>query len=104
MNQAMTFLSPEQIDRLARKRASAKMGWYTHAAVYVVVNAFLVLLAQASLGHRAWSIYPVLGWGVGLGLHGLAVFFFGGGSDLRQRLVERERQQLLREQERSAPW
>lgn len=104
MNQAMTFLSPEQIDRLARRRATAKMGWYTHAAVYVVVNAFLVLLAQASLGHRAWSIYPVLGWGVGLGLHGLAVFFFGGGSDLRQRLVERERQQLLREQERSAPW
>ena len=29
-------LSPEEIDHLARKRASAKLGWYIHATVYVL--------------------------------------------------------------------
>ena len=31
-------LSNEDIDRIARKRAGAKLGWYAHAVVYVVVN------------------------------------------------------------------
>ena len=30
-------LSPEEVERLARKRAGAKLGWYAHAALYVVL-------------------------------------------------------------------
>ena len=29
------------LERLARKRAGAKLGWYLHACVYVLVNLFL---------------------------------------------------------------
>ena len=39
---AMTSpLSPEEIETLARRRASAKLGWYVHAAAFVLVNALL---------------------------------------------------------------
>jgi hypothetical protein len=96
-------LSPEEIDRLARKRAGAKMGWYVHACMYVLVNLFMVALSYYGLSRRAWSLYPVLGWGLGLALHGVAVFVLGGGSGLRERLVERERERLQREQNRHLP-
>ena len=85
-------MTPENIDRLARKRANAKLGWFMHASVYLIVNAFLVAL---SLWHgRAWAAFPLLGWGLGLALHGLSVWFAGAGSALREAMVERERTRL----------
>lgn len=90
-------LSNEEIDRLARGRAGAKLGWYTHAVVYVVVNLFLFGISDVGMGQRQWSIYPLLGWGLGLALHGVAVFVLGSGGGLRERLVEKERERLRRE-------
>ena len=91
-------LSPDQIERLARKRANAKMGWYSHATVYVLVNLFLFATAYFGLRSRPWSPYATLGWGLGLALHGISVFVMGKGSGLRDRLVARERERLKREQ------
>lgn len=90
-----TPLSPEEIDRLARRRAGAKLGWYIHAAVYVVVN--LGLIAMAVARGRNWAMFPLIGWGVGLTLHGISVFLVGKGSGLRERMVQREREKLRRE-------
>lgn len=88
----MTTPSDDDIDRLARRRAGAKLGWYIHATVFVVVNLFLLAMSEYALGERRWSIYPMLGWGLGLVLHGVAVFVLGTGSGLRERL-RRERGQ-----------
>ena len=90
-------LSPEDIEQLARKRAGAKLGWYTHAAVYVVINLVLFAISQYGLGTRRWSLAPLLGWGLGLALHGIAVFVLGAGSGLRERMVQKERDKLQRE-------
>lgn len=91
-----TSLSNEELDRLARRRAGAKLGWFTHAAVYVLVNVFLFVLSTKTGGHR-WSIYPALGWGLGLAFHGLGVFVLGQGCSMRERMVQRERERLERE-------
>lgn len=93
-------LSPEEIERLARRRAGAKLGWYIHAVVFVVVNLGLLALSEYGMGARRWTIFPVLGWGLGLALHGVSVFVLGSGSGLRERMVRRERERLLREQQR----
>jgi hypothetical protein len=94
-------LSPEEIEHLARKRAGAKMGWYVHACIYVLVNAMLFATSHFGAGvHHRWSMFPALGWGVGLALHGISVFVLGKGSGFRQRLIERERERLQREQDR----
>ena len=50
------------LERLARKRAGAKMGWYIHATVYVAVNLLLVMLSVMS--GRGWAVFPAVGWGV----------------------------------------
>ncbi len=88
--------SPEQLERLARKRAGAKLGWYTHAGVYVLVNLFLACLSSRS-GH-AWAIYPALGWGLGLLIHGAAVWLVMPGGSIYSQLLERERAALQRQQ------
>ena len=95
-----TPMTPQDIDRLARKRAGAKLGWYIHAGVYGLVNLTLFLLASqmADLGRRPWTIYPALGWGLGLLLHGVSVFLLGTGSGLRERMVQREREALQNRQ------
>lgn len=96
-----TPLSPEEIDRMARKRASAKLGWYAHFAVYVLVNA--AMFGATVMGwkeQRPWTMKPAMFWGLGLVLHGLAVFVLGTGSSLRERMVHRERERLLRQQGR----
>ena len=90
-------LSPEEIDRLARKRAGAKLGWYFHLAVYVIVNLSIFGMSEYAFGHRRWSLFPLLGWGVGLALHGISVFMLGKGSEIRERMVQKERERLQRE-------
>jgi hypothetical protein len=80
------------IDRLARRRAKAKIGWFIHATAYVTVNLLLVAFSLAS-GH-GWAIYPALGWGLGLALHGAAVWLFAPGGQMLERMVERERVRL----------
>jgi hypothetical protein len=95
-----TTLSPEEIERLAQRRAGAKLGWYTHAVVYVLVNLFIFAISRHGFGTRPWSVYPLLGWGLGLALHGVSVFVLGTGGSLRERLVQSERERLRRAQDR----
>jgi 2TM domain len=95
-----TPLTTEDIERIARKRAGAKLGWFIHAAVFVVVNLFVFAMSQYAFGTRPWSVKPLLGWGLGLALHGISVWFLGTGGGLRERLVQRERDALLQAQER----
>jgi 2TM domain len=92
-------LTADEIDRLARKRAGAKLGWYVHALVYLVVNAAMFAASFYGLRQRPWTIYPALGWGLGLTLHGIAVFVLGSGSALRERMFQKERERLQREQQ-----
>jgi hypothetical protein len=87
--------TPDQdIERLARKRAGAKLGWYIHAFVYICVN--LLLVALSAMSDRQWAAYPALGWGLGLAIHGLVTFLVTGGAGLHERLVEHERTRLSR--------
>ncbi len=84
--------TPDNIERLARRRAGAKLGWYIHAGVYIAVNLLLAMLSAMS--DRHWAIFPALGWGLGLAIHGVVVFVTTGGGGLHEQLVQRERQRL----------
>jgi len=85
-------LQDKDLDRLARKRAAAKMGWYIHASVYIIVN--LLLAALSAMSDRHWAVFPAFGWGIGLAVHGAVVFLVTGGGGLHERLVQQERNRL----------
>ena len=98
---AMRRLSPEEIERIAQKRAGAKLGWYVHAGVYVAVNLFIFLISRYGFGDRPWSVVPLLGWGLGLALHGIAVFMLSSDGAVREHLVQHERDRLQRQRDGS---
>lgn len=88
----------DDLERLARRRAGAKLGWYIHATVYVAVNLLLALLSAMS--ERNWAIFPAVGWGIGLAIHGAVVFLITGAG-LHERLVQQERNRLQMQRD---PW
>ncbi len=89
----------DDLERLARKRAAMRMGWIVHATVFIAVNLLLAGLSAASGRH--WAIFPFMGWGLGLVIHGAVVFLVAGGFGLHQRLVQQERNRLNLQRD---PW
>lgn len=89
-------LTSEDIEHLARKRAGRKMGWYIHAFIFITVNAGLAILS--TLSGRHFAVLSSFGWGLGLLIHGLVVFLAAPGGNLRERLVQQERERLLKQQ------
>ena len=87
----MTPMNDQDLERLARRRAGAKLGWYIHAIVYIAVNLLLAVLS--ALSGRHWAVFPAFGWGLGLLIHGVVVYVVAGGSFIAG-LVDQERQRL----------
>lgn len=76
----------------AADRVDRKIGLMTHAAIYVLVNLGLYLLAQQRDAH--WNLFPLLGWGVGLCFHALGTWLSLSRDGWRQRMVEAEAAKL----------
>lgn len=76
----------------AKRRVEAKIGFYIHLAVYVVINCLLIVINFTTGAQYLWFKWPLIGWGIGLLFHGLGVFVFVGGSDFKERLIEKEMQ------------
>jgi hypothetical protein len=90
-------LSDEEIYQEASKRVKAKKDFYVHLAVYLVVNAFLVIIwAYPAGGGYHWFIFPLGGWGIGLIFHALDVFFFSRRVD--RAAIEKEAEKIRRDQ------
>lgn len=64
----------------ARKRVQEMRGFYMNATMYSVLIP-LVWVVNLSNEGPIWAIWPTLGWGIGVTIHGLSVFagrsFFG---------------------------
>lgn len=80
---------------LAVKRLKAKQEFRTHAVAYALVNTFLVALWWITSEDAIfWPAFPILGWGIGLGMHAWSVF---GPSVATQEQIEREMERLRRQ-------
>ena len=87
-----TDLLEPALERQARRQAGAKLGWYIHALAYICVNLMLALISTMSGKH--WAVFPAMGWGLGLAIHGVVVFFVTGGAGLHEKLIQHERERL----------
>ncbi|MFA5901760.1 MAG: 2TM domain-containing protein [Hyphomicrobium sp.] len=64
-------------------------GFFFHFSSYVVVNAILIAVNLLLTPKVMWFFWPLLGWGIGLVAHGLAVNF-SKGEAVRRRGHARE--------------
>ena len=83
------------IEARARRRVNMKMGFYTHALVYVLVNLGLFAINTVT-GRGQWHFWPLLGWGVGLTIHGIVTFLNLHGEGFRERMLADEIERLRR--------
>ena len=84
-----------ELRRQAIRRADMRIAFRSHLVAYVIVNAGLTAIyIMTSFGHYFWPIWPMLGWGIGLGAHASAVYMDGEG--LRDRMIQEELEKLRR--------
>ena len=82
--------------RRARRRVGLKTGFATHALVYLLVNLGLAAAAAWHGGTSTWRLGPLLGWGLGLAIHGIVVLANLYGDGLRDGLLRSEVERLRR--------
>ncbi len=84
----------------AQARVRAIKGFFIHTAAFVVVNISLLAI-NAVIGGVWWFYWPLIGWGIGLGVHALGVFGFGGGGPWGWEWEEQKvREMMDKERER----
>jgi len=80
----------ERLWRIARLRANFKRSFYS----YLIVNGFLWCIwwfttgQYGGVGAYPWPIWPMLGWGLGLGFQYFNAYT-GSGEDLTQQEYEK---------------
>lgn len=74
----------------ARGRAEAKYGFFVHALIYAAVMVLLLIINLLTSPGYLWFIWPLLGWGLGVALHGAGVYLLGGRNTIVDALTERE--------------
>lgn len=58
----------------AKKRVEELKSFYTHLFIYIAVNIGLFLIDIITSPGALWFYWPLIGWGIGVAIHGLNVF------------------------------
>mgnify|MGYP001819214685 CR=1 FL=1 len=74
----------------ARRRAKAKYNFFVHAAVYAAVMVLLVLVNVLTLPGPIWFIWPLIGWGFAVALHGAQVYLLADKTLVLDALTDSE--------------
>jgi hypothetical protein len=94
MSETITVQAYERAEReltLERERR----GFAIHAAIYVVVNAFLIVFNLLVVPDDNWFYFPLLFWGFGLLMHYLfGVRQMGRIIETRQAQIEQRARQI----------
>ena len=86
-----------------RRQVRSERAFLIHVAFFVVANALLFGINLMITPQKIWAVWPLLGWGLGLFLHGLRVYSRHSrflGEDWERRRVE-ERLKRLAKKERT---
>ena len=74
----------------ARVRAKAKYRFFVHAGVYAAVMVLLIFVNLMTLPRVIWFIWPLIGWGFAVFLHGVRVFLLAEKNVVIEKLTEHE--------------
>lgn len=63
-----------------------KFGFWIHFTVYAVVNTGLAVLNVVTNPDKLWFYWVVMGWGIGVAIHGGLLFFH---EPSREKMIRR---------------
>lgn len=88
---------------LAVRKRQRRRGFAQHVATFGVVAAGLAVLDHfTGTPGVGWALFPIVGWGIGVGLHGVGLAFKDDEKEIRQivRQLRKQREREAREAER----
>lgn len=88
---------------LAVRKRQRRRGFAQHVATWGVVAAGLAVLDHfTGQSGVTWALFPIVGWGIGVGLHGVGLAFKDDEKEIRQiaRQLRKQREREAREAER----
>ena len=87
----------EELRIKARKTVEAKMGFYVHLIVYILVNILLVAIWWFSGGPGTfpWFIFPLFGWGIAIVIQFVGTF---KGRNYSKKMIEKEYEKLKKQE------
>lgn len=90
-------LETEKKYERARKRIAKIKGFYQHLLAYCLFTPFTIFINYKTYWDYKWFWFSVIGWGIGLAIHGFVVFIHKGklGSQWEARKIE----ELMRKDE-----
>jgi hypothetical protein len=77
----------------ALERIEKKQEFHAHLLAYVLVNVMLVGIWAVTGAGFFWPVFPLLGWGIGIGFHAWDTYRVGEPSEAQ---IEREVRRLQR--------
>jgi hypothetical protein len=86
--------SEQELRKLAVSRLKKKRDFSTHVVIYIIVNAMLVGIWAVTGAGLFWPIFPILGWGIGVGANAWDVY---GRKPITEEEVRRETERLRSE-------
>jgi hypothetical protein len=76
----------------AVKRLKKRRDFYAHVMVYLLVNAFLVIIWwMTSPGGFFWPVFPIVGWGIGVVMNAWDVYV---AQDISEEDIQHEIEQM----------
>jgi hypothetical protein len=83
-------MDDQKLYKNAKLKAESKIRFYIHFAVFLGVNLILVIINLKTGTDRLWFLYPFVGWGIAVFLHGLKVLGVFDFSAAKKQLIEKE--------------
>jgi hypothetical protein len=85
----------------AQKKVEDIKEFYANLFSYIVVNIGLAILNLLTSPEYLWFFWPLIGWGIGVAVHGMKVFNYMPflGADWEERKIKE-----LMEKERNNKW
>ena len=85
----------------AQKKVEELKGFYGNLSSYIIVNIGLIILNLVTSPGHLWFFYPLLGWGIGVAIHGMSVFNY---MPFLNRDWEEKKIQELMNKEKTGQW
>jgi hypothetical protein len=80
----------------AVKRLQRRRDFGRHLVIYLLVNAFLVVIWAVTGAGFFWPIFPIVGWGIGVVFNAWDIYQVDGPDERR---IRREMERIQREQQ-----
>lgn len=80
-------------EQTAKQTAKLRVEFRIHLISYIAVNTFLAIINLSLTPDYLWVVWPLLGWGIGIIMHGLQVHY-STQSSFKERMIQKEMNKL----------